>query len=89
MESVSPAAHDDFAVPTVTFNPSALELTLTGPAYSLRWTAPEVLDDGIQDLASDMWATGWICWEVSADQPVTLTAQLQVHVRRSLADYYR
>ncbi|KIO20157.1 hypothetical protein M407DRAFT_81884, partial [Tulasnella calospora MUT 4182] len=28
--------------------------------YSLRWTAPEVLDDGTQDLPSDMWALGWI-----------------------------
>ncbi|KIO23783.1 hypothetical protein M407DRAFT_36031, partial [Tulasnella calospora MUT 4182] len=31
---------------------------------TLRWTAPEVLNDGVQDLPSDMWAMGWICWEI-------------------------
>ncbi|KAG9029733.1 hypothetical protein FS837_003482, partial [Tulasnella sp. UAMH 9824] len=49
--------------PKVEFDPSSLSFTLTGPAYTLRWTAPEVLDDGVQDLPSDMWAMGWICWE--------------------------
>lgn len=53
--------------PKININPSTLELTLTGPAFSLRWTAPEVLNNGVQDLPSDMWAVGWICWEVSAD----------------------
>ncbi|KAG8938709.1 hypothetical protein FRC00_014546, partial [Tulasnella sp. 408] len=50
--------------PEVKFNPSTLDLTLTGPKFSLRWTAPEVLNDGMQDLQSDMWAMGWICWEI-------------------------
>ncbi|KIO18721.1 hypothetical protein M407DRAFT_83625, partial [Tulasnella calospora MUT 4182] len=40
------------------------ELTLTGPMFTLRWTAPEVLDEGMQDTHSDMWALGWICWEI-------------------------
>lgn len=53
------------ASPKVEFNPSTLDLTLTGPKFSLRWTAPEVLDGGMQDLPSDMWAIGWVCWEVS------------------------
>ncbi|KIO21252.1 hypothetical protein M407DRAFT_48602, partial [Tulasnella calospora MUT 4182] len=48
----------------IELNPKTLELTLTGPGFSLRWTAPEVLDDGVQDLPSDMWAIGWICWEI-------------------------
>ncbi|KAG9040572.1 hypothetical protein FS837_000448, partial [Tulasnella sp. UAMH 9824] len=39
--------------PQVKFNPSTSELTLTGPGFSLRWTAPEVLDNGMQDLPSD------------------------------------
>ncbi|KAG8930655.1 hypothetical protein FRC00_001036 [Tulasnella sp. 408] len=50
--------------PDIKFSPSTSELTLTGPAFSLRWTAPEVLGDGTQDLPSDMWAMGWICWEI-------------------------
>lgn len=40
-------------------------ITLTGPVYTLRWAAPEVLEDEEFGLASDMWAFGWICWEVS------------------------
>ena len=53
--------------PQIKFDQSTLELTLTGAGYTLRWTAPEVLRDGpgAQDLRSDMWALGWICWEVS------------------------
>lgn len=51
--------------PKIKFNQSTLELTLTGPGYTLRWTAPEVLSSEVQDLPSDMWALGWTCWEVS------------------------
>lgn len=39
-------------------------LTLTGPVYTLRWAAPEVLEHEEFGLASDMWAFAWICWEV-------------------------
>ncbi|KAG8922840.1 hypothetical protein FRC00_006959, partial [Tulasnella sp. 408] len=52
----------------VKFDPSTLNLTLTGPKFSLRWIAPEVLCDGMQDLASDIWAIGWICWEIMTDR---------------------
>ncbi|KAG9046529.1 hypothetical protein FS837_004228, partial [Tulasnella sp. UAMH 9824] len=50
--------------PQVKLSASTLDLTLTGPKFSLRWTAPEVLDDGVQNLSSDMWSIGWICWEI-------------------------
>ncbi|KIO16619.1 hypothetical protein M407DRAFT_85814, partial [Tulasnella calospora MUT 4182] len=41
------------------------QLTLTGPAWSLRWAAPEVVRDGEQpSLPSDIWSAGWVCWEV-------------------------
>lgn len=30
---------------------------------ALRWLAPETLDDGSLDLASDRWAFGVLCWE--------------------------
>ncbi|KIO23773.1 hypothetical protein M407DRAFT_51327, partial [Tulasnella calospora MUT 4182] len=43
---------------------NASELTLTGPLYTLRWAAPEVLAGEESDLPSDMWAVGWICWEI-------------------------
>ncbi|KAG8948073.1 hypothetical protein FRC00_008810, partial [Tulasnella sp. 408] len=39
------------------------QLTLTGPTWSLRWAAPEVLFGADPDLPSDIWALGWICWE--------------------------
>ncbi|KAG8932437.1 hypothetical protein FRC01_013910 [Tulasnella sp. 417] len=39
-------------------------ITLTGPAYTLRWAAPELLNEQPLTLASDMWAVAWICWEI-------------------------
>ncbi|KIO25962.1 hypothetical protein M407DRAFT_24712 [Tulasnella calospora MUT 4182] len=50
--------------PKIKLNGTILELTLTDPGFSLRWAAPEVLDNGVQEMPSDMWAVGWICWEI-------------------------
>ncbi|KIO34423.1 hypothetical protein M407DRAFT_53040, partial [Tulasnella calospora MUT 4182] len=36
---------------------------VTGPAWTIRWAAPELLEGGLPNLASDIWAFGWICWE--------------------------
>ncbi|KAG9026100.1 hypothetical protein FS837_004742, partial [Tulasnella sp. UAMH 9824] len=62
------AANDDtgeeLKSPKIEFNRSTLELTLTGPLGTLRWVAPEVLADEARGLPSDMWAVGWICWEI-------------------------
>lgn len=52
----------------VFFDVSNMEITLTGPKYTLRWAAPEVLAGQDPDLPSDIWALGWICWEVHAMQ---------------------
>lgn len=51
--------------PQVSLSASNSELTLTGPNWSFRWAAPEILDGEEPDLASDVWALGWIAWEVS------------------------
>ncbi|KAG8918561.1 hypothetical protein FRC01_001795 [Tulasnella sp. 417] len=51
---------------------SSASITLTGPAWTLRWAAPELLDGYLPSLASDIWAFGWICWEV-------LTGNLPFH----------
>ncbi|KIO18522.1 hypothetical protein M407DRAFT_225312 [Tulasnella calospora MUT 4182] len=47
---------------------SGNRLTLTGPAWSLRWAAPEVASGEQQSLASDIWAMGWVCWEIMTNK---------------------
>lgn len=44
---------------------TASGFTITGPAWTIRWAAPELLNGGSPTLATDVWAFGWICWEVS------------------------
>ncbi|KIO23999.1 hypothetical protein M407DRAFT_26610 [Tulasnella calospora MUT 4182] len=44
------------------------QLTLTGPAWSLLWAAPEVMYGKRPGLSSDVWAAGWVCWEVMTDK---------------------
>ncbi|KAG9040639.1 hypothetical protein FS837_000371 [Tulasnella sp. UAMH 9824] len=39
-------------------------ITMTGPAWTVRWAAPEILGGALPGLGSDIWAFGWICWEV-------------------------
>ncbi|KIO17386.1 hypothetical protein M407DRAFT_32944 [Tulasnella calospora MUT 4182] len=53
--------------PEVTVSMVNAELTLTGPSWSFRWAAPEVLNEEEPCLASDVWALGWIAWEVVTD----------------------
>ncbi|KIO21978.1 hypothetical protein M407DRAFT_79667, partial [Tulasnella calospora MUT 4182] len=40
----------------------------SGPAWSLRWAAPEVMNGERPSLSSDIWAAGWVCWEVMTDK---------------------
>ncbi|KIO23332.1 hypothetical protein M407DRAFT_27180 [Tulasnella calospora MUT 4182] len=47
-----------------TFDASTNTMTLTGNEYTLRWAAPELLMDEGPDLWSDIWALGWIFYEV-------------------------
>ncbi|KIO22112.1 hypothetical protein M407DRAFT_28327 [Tulasnella calospora MUT 4182] len=46
---------------------SDMTLTLTGPSVSFRWASPELMGGKYPDLASDVWALGWICWEIMTD----------------------
>lgn len=52
------------------------QLTLTGPAWSLRWASPEVLYGAAPNLLCDVWSAGWICWEVG------WLGEVRVHRRR-------
>ncbi|KAG8915413.1 Ephrin type-A receptor 8 [Tulasnella sp. 408] len=49
--------------PEATVSATTGELTLTGPSWSFRWAAPEILNEEEPCLASDIWALGWIAWE--------------------------
>lgn len=41
-------------------------LTLSAPLYTLRWAAPELMEEDKATLATDIWAAGWVCWEVNS-----------------------
>ncbi|KIO21577.1 hypothetical protein M407DRAFT_80252, partial [Tulasnella calospora MUT 4182] len=43
---------------------AASTLTLTGSTYTIRWAAPELLQDERPCLRSDIWALGWVAYEV-------------------------
>lgn len=47
-----------------TFCLSSNTITLTGNKYTLRWAAPELLSEDRLGLWSDIWALGWIAYEV-------------------------
>lgn len=46
------------------FSASTNTITLTGNQYTLRWAAPELLEEDQLSLRSDIWALGWIVYEV-------------------------
>lgn len=50
--------------PEATFCPSTNTITLTCNQYTLRWAAPELLEEDDASLASDIWAVGWVAYEV-------------------------
>ncbi|KIO22972.1 hypothetical protein M407DRAFT_27543 [Tulasnella calospora MUT 4182] len=43
------------------------QTTMTGPGWTLRWAAPELMHEADPDLPSDIWSFGWVCWEVITD----------------------
>ncbi|KIO18658.1 hypothetical protein M407DRAFT_58681, partial [Tulasnella calospora MUT 4182] len=49
-----------------TFCATSNTITLTGNKYTIRWAAPELLmgDEPIASLWSDIWAVGWVSYEV-------------------------
>ncbi|KAG8914974.1 hypothetical protein FRC00_009131 [Tulasnella sp. 408] len=66
------------------------EITLPRPALSLRWAAPELLFGNIPNLASDIWAVGWLCWEIiTANSPFPLDQLPTIIVRIMKGDLPR
>ncbi|KAG8915794.1 hypothetical protein FRC00_013563 [Tulasnella sp. 408] len=66
MELVESEARDRSVQPlTTTFCASTNTITLTGNKYTLRWAAPELLNEDQLSLWSDIWALGWIAYEVT------------------------
>ncbi|KAG9033334.1 hypothetical protein FS837_002493, partial [Tulasnella sp. UAMH 9824] len=63
METQLPSAHS----PSAAFCASTKTITLTGNKYTLRWAAPELLLQDQLSLWSDIWALGWIAYEVMTE----------------------
>ncbi|KIO21836.1 hypothetical protein M407DRAFT_217582, partial [Tulasnella calospora MUT 4182] len=51
--------------PEATFCASTNTITLTGDRYTLRWAAPELLKEEDSGTACDIWALGWVAYEVT------------------------
>lgn len=69
--------HDDIGPHDTHVSDPDIQLTLTGPAWALRWAAPEVVYGEFQDLASDVWAAAWVCWEVCRSDKMFAVAALR------------
>ncbi|KIO23594.1 hypothetical protein M407DRAFT_77889 [Tulasnella calospora MUT 4182] len=64
-----PVAEEEESGAEVTIVASVNQLTLTGPVWSLRWAAPEIVtEEKRPGLASDIWSAGWVCWEMMTDK---------------------
>ncbi|KIO33046.1 hypothetical protein M407DRAFT_43630, partial [Tulasnella calospora MUT 4182] len=66
---------------------SVTEEALKGPAWTVRWAAPELLDGDFPGLASDIWALGWVCWEaITGNFPFDKENDVAVVIRIAKAD---
>ncbi|KAG9042434.1 hypothetical protein FS837_010882 [Tulasnella sp. UAMH 9824] len=50
-----------------TLDPSTNTITLTCSHYTPRWAAPELLQEDDISLACDIWAFGWVAYEIITD----------------------
>ncbi|KAG8901230.1 hypothetical protein FRC00_008341 [Tulasnella sp. 408] len=46
-----------------TLDPSTNTITLTCSHYTVRWAAPELLEEDDASLACDIWSFGWVAYE--------------------------
>ena len=66
-----PTTGEDSVPLEAIFDVSTNTITLTSDKYTLRWAAPELLNDGEPSLACDIWALGWIAYEARLNLGVT------------------
>ncbi|KIO20717.1 hypothetical protein M407DRAFT_29656 [Tulasnella calospora MUT 4182] len=72
---------------TAEIAPSGDFITMTGPAWTIRWAAPELLRGDLPGLTSDIWALGWVCWEaVTGNFPFEKENNVVAIVRITRAD---
>lgn len=62
-----------------TFCASTNTISLTGNQYTLRWAAPELLLEDQSSLRSDIWALGWVAYEVNMEPPRHLQLALKCY----------
>ncbi|KIO26354.1 hypothetical protein M407DRAFT_24322 [Tulasnella calospora MUT 4182] len=63
-----PITEEASSLHEVTVTASANQLTYTGPHWTLRWAAPEVvMGEKRLGLAIDIWSAAWVCWEMMTD----------------------
>lgn len=85
--------HDEPTLPLApplqaTFFAPTNTITLTGNKYTLRWAAPELLMDDQPTLWSDIWALGWICYEVKRFRSIVLVAKAHGLALKGHDKYY-
>ncbi|KIO29631.1 hypothetical protein M407DRAFT_21220 [Tulasnella calospora MUT 4182] len=62
-------------------------ITMTGPGWTVRWAAPELLYGESPGLPSDIWALGWICWEaITGNLPFAEENDIAVILRIAKGD---
>ncbi|KAG8986125.1 hypothetical protein FRB90_004202, partial [Tulasnella sp. 427] len=62
--AIAPTTREPASSERVNISVTGTQLTLSGPEWSFRWAAPEVLWGQDSDLPSDMWTVGWVIWEI-------------------------
>ncbi|KAG9050004.1 hypothetical protein FS837_008184 [Tulasnella sp. UAMH 9824] len=82
---VDPSTAEECITLEALFSATASTLTLTGSSYTLRWAAPELLQDDRPCLRSDIWSLGWIAYEVGPDRyPRIACRQLKISVLKQV-----